>query len=268
MDEIKIEIADICISLFVDELELRSRVRAHYADFLSETGVPEVCIAIKVESGTDFIPMGPGSWIVETEYNNSQLDYMSYREKGFVDFLSGEGHLILRPNASIENFLRVLYAWLCLEHEALLVHSAGVLRNGNAYVFFGPSGSGKTTITRFSLDHIVLSDDLVIVKKKDGRYYACGVPFRGEAMEAPRTNACGELGGLFRLQKGPEHRIKRLASAKALGELVGSIPFVVDKGGRAGAVMTIAADIIDSVPHGELWFHRDPGFWSVIDDYC
>ncbi len=56
----------------------------------------------------------------------------------------------MRPGGNPENYLRVIYAWRCLEQGALLVHASGVIRRGRGFVFFGPSGSGKTTSARLS----------------------------------------------------------------------------------------------------------------------
>jgi hypothetical protein len=109
---------------------------------------------------------------------------------------------------------------------------------------------------------------MVIIKKENGTYYAYGVPFRGAGQEAPRTNAKGELKGLFRLRKGPEHRVEPLRPATAISELLADLPFVVKPDGNIGAVMAIAQDVVRTLPVAELFFRRDTGFWSVIDDYC
>ena len=259
----------MCVSLRVQDPDQDARIRKRYAAFVSETTEPEVRIGVRVEEGDDFLPVGPGPFlVVEAERSKGRLTFTSRREQGIVDFPSGKGYVILRPAAEIENYLRVLYAWLCLDHGALLVHSAGVVRNGQAVVFFGPSGSGKTTIAKLSRDHTVLSDDLVVVKKDNGVYSAHGVPFRGAAWQAPRTNASGELHGLFRLRKSTEHRVRRMVSSRAFGELVASVPFVANKDNGAIAVMGIAEDIVKAVPVAELCFRKDQGFWSVLDDYC
>jgi hypothetical protein len=79
----------------------------------------------------------------------------------------------------IENFLRVVFAHVALEKGALLLHGAGVVRGGSAYVFFGPSGSGKTTVTSLSKGDRILSDDLVMIVPEGRGFAACSVPFRG-----------------------------------------------------------------------------------------
>jgi hypothetical protein len=267
MAEIRIDIAGICVALSMDDPDVASWIRTHYADFIYEDGSPEVRVEVQVQEGPDFIPREPGPWVLETDYQNGRLEFLSYGEKGSVHLASGEGSLILRPAARIENFLRVLYAWRCIEHQALLVHSSGVLRGDRAVVFFGPSGSGKTTISRLAAHHTILSDDLVILKRTNGLYSAYGVPFRGEAVEFPPINAQGKVRGLFRLRKGTEHRITSLKASRGFSELVASVPFVL-KGEMVGAVLAIAHDIVGAVPVGELYFHRDEGFWRVIDAYC
>jgi hypothetical protein len=268
MNEIGIEIAGIRVALLVDDPATNQQIREQYASFLSGSGAPELRVRVRVEEGDTFVPLIPGPWVIDTEHENGRLDFKSYLEKGFVHFPSGEGSLVLRPNALVENFLRVVYAWLCLGHEALLLHASGVLRDGQAFVFFGPSGSGKSTIAGLAEGCTVLSDDMVIVKRENGAFFAYGVPFRGAGQEAPRTNAKGELRGLFRLRKGPEHRLQPLRPAMALTELLADLPFVVKPGGHMRAGIAIAGDLVSSLPVADLVFRRDAGFWSVIDGYC
>lgn len=61
-----------------------------------------------------------------------------------------------------ENFFRVVLAYRLLELGGVLLHSAGVVDRGSAFVFVGQSGAGKSTLSRLSLEggRHVLSDDL------------------------------------------------------------------------------------------------------------
>jgi hypothetical protein len=179
----------------------------------------------------------------------------------------GRGELTLRPQGDPENFLRVWYAWRCLDEGALLLHASGAVRGGRGYVFFGPSGSGKTTTARLSLEAgcTVLSDDLVILKKQVGVWHACGVPFRGELPEAPRTNLAAPARGIFILVKHPEHGTTPAPFPEALARLAACVPFVMSRPLGAQAVTAICADLAGSVPVRYLRFRRDPGFWRVID---
>jgi hypothetical protein len=262
---IKIEIADICVGLKVNDSEITQQILGRYADFLSPDGTPEVTVQVEVREGVQFVPLEPGLYVINSSFQDGRLTFESYFEAGFVDMASGQGHLLIAPCGSIENFLRVLYSWRCIYKDALLVHSAGVIKDGKAFVFFGPSRSGKTTVACLSLDHMVLSDDLVIIKKDD-TYKAYGVPFQGDMPETPRTNAQANLYGLFCLKKDASHFIRPLGHSQAVAELISCVPFVIKDLALSQRAMDICTNLIASVPVKELHFRRDKGFWKVIDE--
>ncbi len=263
---IKIEIADICVGLSVDDAKTAQQIMGRYADFLSPNGTPEVTVQIEVREGVQFVPLEPGLYVINSSFQDGRLTFESYFEAGSVDMATGQGHLLMAPRGSIGNFLRVLYSWRCIHKDALLIHSAGVIKDGKAFVFFGPSGSGKTTTARLSLDHVVLSDDLVVIKKRNVAYKAYGVPFRGDMPEAPRTNAQADLCGLFRLKKDTSHFATPLRHSQAAAELISCVPFVMEDPIMNQRVMDICADLAASVPVKELHFSQDQGFWRVIDE--
>ena len=64
-----------------------------------------------------------------------------------------------------ENFFRVLAAYRVQELGGAILHCAGIVRDGRAYLFLGRSGAGKTTVSRLSLAAglEVLSDDLNVL---------------------------------------------------------------------------------------------------------
>ena len=264
---IKIEIADICVGLKLDDTEATKQILERYTDFLSPNGTPEVIVQVEVREGVQFVPHEPGPHVINLSFHDGRLTFESYYEAGSVDMATGQGHLLMAPRGRSENFLRVLYSWCCIYYEdALLVHSAGVINDGKAFVFFGPSCSGKTTIARLSLDHTVLSDDLVIIKRGNGAYKAYGVPFRGDMREAPRTNAQADLHGLFRLKKDRSHFTTPLGHSQAVAELISCVPFVIGDVAMSQRAMDVCTDLVASVPVKELHFRRDKGFWGVIDE--
>jgi hypothetical protein len=263
---IRIEIADTCVGLKLDDAKIAQQILDRYADFLSPDGTPEVTVQVEVREGVQFLPLEPGLYVINSSFQDGRLTFGSYFEAGSVDMATGQGKLLMAPSGNIENFLRVLYAWRCVHHGALLLHASGVIKDGRAFVFFGPSGSGKTTMARLSLDHTVLSDDLMIIKKEDGAYKAYGVPFRGDIPEAPRTNAQANLYGLFRLKKDTSHFTRPLSCSQATADLISCVPLVVEDQIMSQRAMAICADLVASVPVKELHFTQDQGFWRVIDE--
>lgn len=271
MNALTIQIADIPVTLALDECTptVRARIIEHYDAFIVPLQSNALTIHVRSEPGDPFVPLNISPiFHIRTARHDGRIDFESYYERGWIERTENRGTLVLRPLGETENFLRVLYAWLCVEQSALLIHAAGIIRKNRGYVFFGPSGNGKTTISRLSMDDIVLSDDLVIVKKQNARWRVFGVPFRGDFPEAPRTNATAELAGVFALFKDHRHYLAPLASAEAIARLSACVPFVMTQPNAAKHVIAICSELAQSVPTQTLHFARDNEFWKVIDGFA
>lgn len=263
---IPIVIADIPVHLLVDDGSMAARIRQHYATFLCQSEAETALrLEVHVQEGVRFVPIQPGPWIIRLAYEAGRIKFSSYLEAGEADLGEAQGHVIMAPEGNLENFLRVVYAWLCLRRGGLLLHAAGLIRDGQGYVLFGPSGAGKTTATRLSEAVAqVLSDDLVIIRYLDGGYTLFGVPFRSELVTAPRANAQAPLAGIYRLRKDQRHAVVPLSPAEGVAELVAAAPFVVADRASATELMGICSALTAAVPVRALHFRRDDGFWSVI----
>lgn len=96
--------------------------------------------------------------------------------------------------------------------DAVLLHSAGIIRNGKALLFLGPGMAGKTTVATLSKDSFILSDDQVMVQKVNDRFFAYSTPF-GDKTDG---QAKAEIGGSFFLKKSKRFYIKKIKSINAL----------------------------------------------------
>ena len=197
----------------------------------------------------------------------------------------GRGGLVLTavtsrdPRAfdrAVENFLRVLYSHALLDENAFLLHAAGLVRDGRAYLFFGPSGSGKTTVTTMSPEATVLSDDLTLVKvvqeKENGESgrlvcYSSSVPFRGVFAPRPERETLYPVAGFFRLVQDTTDHLVPLSGARAVGEIVASLPFVTERHDLAGRAIDVVSKAVipeTGTPVFQLHFRKDRTFWNAI----
>lgn len=263
-----LDIAGFKLALRSTSRDADQRIRTRYHDFITDNSAPQIDITLSVVPGAQFVEIKPGPWVIEVEYADNRLFYQSYLERGEVNLISGVGTLEMAPEASIENFLRTVVAWLCVSSDALMLHAAGVIRDGLGYVFFGPSGAGKTTTSRISAKVAeVVSDDLVIIRVENGIGKLYGVPFRGEMSEAPRANQSAPLKAIFRLRQDTAHFLEQTSSVTSIAELVAASPFVVQELSLSARLIEVCDKISRSVPILTLHFKRDDGFWKVIDEY-
>jgi hypothetical protein len=261
-----INIANIAVALETQDDQVAERIRDRYAAFLEQTAPPRFIIRLTIIPGALFMQPEPGPWVIESSYSQEQLIYRSYTERGQIHLQSGEGWLEMAPTAHVENFLRVAYAWLCLQNGGLLLHAAGAIRNGQGFVFFGPSGAGKTTTSRLAARTAdVVSDDLVIIRCDNGGCTLHGVPFKGELSDAPRANQSAPLAGLYRLRQDTGHYLEAIPRMQAVAELAAASPFVVREPALSDRLLEVCNRIAKTVPVQQLHFRRDDGFWKVID---
>ena len=219
---------------------------------------------------------------VDMRWESGALLACSYEWAGWVDHAAGRGGLLLAGGTaadsshdakafdrSIENFMRVVYAHAIISRGGFLLHSAGLVRGGRAYLFFGPSGSGKTTVTTLTPEALILSDDLtMVVRMGDGEYRACSVPFRGLYAPRPDSDSTWPVAGFFRLVQDTSDRLDPVDRSRAIGELVGSLPFVTERSEMAGDVIDVVAAATAAVPVFRLHFRKDRTFWDVVAKGC
>ncbi len=262
-----ITIADLTVAVTLPPSDLMARLRQRYDLFLTPPTSPLVTIDCILTEGARFIDAEPNStWISNVSLEGDMLYYESYRERGEMNLITRQAMIELAPSADIENFLRVIYAWLCLRHDSLLLHAAGVVKDGAGYVFFGPSGAGKSTTASLSAEvATILSDDIVIVRKREDGYYLCGVPFFGELSHFPPRNMSVPLKGIYRLQQDVWSHVEPLTIVLAIAELGASAPFIVQHSALSSDLLTTCYHLAQHVPVRELYFNRTPEFWKVIE---
>ena len=265
---ITLDIAGIATTLEIADPAMCRQVRERFGPFVVRAGPAPMRVAVEVVPGARFAAPRASGWVVDTVQDGERLSYRSVYDAGWIDFARGQAFLQIAPETSIENFIRVLYAHLVLRDGGLLLHAAGVVKNGGGFVFFGPSGSGKSTSARLSQGAgcTVLSDDLVIVRRHGECYHVHGVPFRGSERFVPLTRTDAPLLGLFALRKADAHTLQPLPVPAAVAQLVRVAPFVIAQADNGARVMALCADLAQRTFVGELRFRKDADFWRLIDE--
>lgn len=103
----------------------------------------------------------------------------------------------------------------------MIFHAAGVIYQGEGYLFTGHGGVGKSTTARLWQDQpkvLVVNDDKVIIRKKDGQFYLYGTPWHGEGGMALPDSA--PLRKVFVLKQALENYIHPIPPAELTAKLL------------------------------------------------
>jgi hypothetical protein len=269
-DVLMLRVAGLAVRLHVEKLPARRRMelRTRYGGFLrpdAAAGAPAAVLTMQEAAGPDFLPWQEHAALpLRVWLAGERLWVRSPWEYGWLDLMGGMGSVMLRPRGAPENFLRVIFGWLCVQRGGLLLHACGLCRDARGYLFAGPSGAGKSTVATLAAGATVLSDDLVIVRPVRGRYRVYGTPFHGSASTAPRCDSSAPLTGIYFLVQAPDHAALPLDGAAALAQMTAAAPFVTTLPTGAALTLGVCARLIGQVAPQALHFRPDPGFWEVI----
>jgi hypothetical protein len=160
--------------------------------------------------------------------------------------------------------LRIVHTLILAHEGGFLLHSAGAIRNGRAFLFSGVSGAGKTTISRLApSDATLLTDEVSYIRRDDAGYRACGTPFAGELARVGE-NCSAPIASLFFLKQGPENKIGPIEKSEAIRRLMRNILFFAEDANLVESVFQSACDFVERVPVQRLTFTPDSRIWNLI----
>lgn len=173
-----------------------------------------------------------------------------------------------RPGV-IENFLRVFTAHQALMRGGVVLHSAGLVVEGRAFLFAGRSGAGKTTLTRkgHAAGAGVLSDDINLVLPAAGGYEAHAVPFTGEfgrTLSHPGGRAAFPAAGLVLLDQGERLGTDRVNPSTAIARLLAACPFVNMEAATSAPLFGALTGLVVGLPVIALRCRGDDGFDDIM----
>jgi len=148
----------------------------------------------------------------------------------------------------------------------VLLHACGVSDHGRGLLFVGSSGAGKSTMAELWKNGegvTILSDDRVIVREEEGRFWAYGTPWHGDARLCSPESV--PLEAIFLIRHGGENSIMRLEEARKVvsGLLVRSFPTFWKAEG-----MAFALEFLDRMSRGvpcyDLGFMPDKSIVQLV----
>ena len=158
---------------------------------------------------------------------------------------------------------QLLLMYYFARRRGILLHAAGMVSRGQAFIFSGASGAGKSTFSELLVaagTGKVLSDERMIVREIDGVMQAFGTPWAGTASIG--RSGCAPLAAIFFLKHGKSNRIEKLDATTAADRLLplSSIPWYDPD--TATPIIEFAKQLGAEVPAYEMSFTPDR---SAID---
>jgi hypothetical protein len=148
--------------------------------------------------------------------------------------------------------------------SAVMLHGAGVIRNGTALLFLAPDEGGKSSTVKLAAGMSVLSDDQIILRKQDDLIIAHGTPF-GPLTSGPQHS---KLGAIFLLEKASQFALTPVSVSDIVQFIWNDnnhLWFVMPKNLRKQAFELI----VDACQQAKVYRMQFPkGFvdWNLIDE--
>ena len=166
------------------------------------------------------------------------------------------------------SFFRMIVTYHLFDRsDGLLLHSAAVVNQSEAFIFFGPSGAGKSTISRLSIaaGHTALNDDMNALRNTPKGVMVERLPFAGELGYAGMgADGTYPVRALCRLYQGRDPILGPLRPTAAVSALLGCAPFINRNPYYRDRLLDYLYALAAKVPVQALTFALDDRFWSFL----
>ena len=285
-DTIQIQIGDICCSITCDDKEVLDSLYQLYNNFRSDKPA-DININLEVverfsastikSASSQSRGMRQGSSYLAIFRLNENESETNHRVNIMVErhqLSSSSGYkimnLLLPPS---------YYTAHRIKHgdspRAMLVHSCGILRQGQVLLFTGPSETGKTTVAQLCGSEYgqVVNDEMVLVSQPDedsNTLFVQGVPIIGGVTQ--RLNVKSPLAFIILLKQSRETSFRRLSRLEAYTSFMRQViaPRNLEQSNWSSMLLQVSQfsdSITRSVPFYELQFSLDrERLWEVIGE--
>ncbi len=149
------------------------------------------------------------------------------------------------PRRAADTAIRLCMLLWIWARGGLLLHAAGLARDGRAAVALAPSGGGKSTLTDLAQGFESLSDETVAVlptaRRRGTGFEVWGTPFRSSAAKPPVSSAVLPLSAVLLLDKAAQPRWLPASGQEAARALIGQAYTALPAAGAPQALLRRAA---------------------------
>jgi hypothetical protein len=278
--DLRLDLDGLAVDLIGLPAAVAGEARRRYAPFAVDIGpsAPDVRVEVRDAEREHYIPPAARPegrrYRMETRLETAGLRIVAHGFAGWFRVDRASGCLALcrgefdPPARALENFVRACIAWIALERGGFLIHSASIVRNGRAFLFFGASGAGKSTLSSLNDQGRVVSDDLTLVlPDPEGKLLVHGSPFRGTYTGGEPVSGRFPIHSAYRLRQDDRTFVATMSPAAAMAALTANLTFVVDLLGKAPGLAEAVTSRLRRIPTYELHFRKEPGFWKALERF-
>jgi hypothetical protein len=167
-----------------------------------------------------------------------------------------------------DNVLRLAAAHAALAAGGLLLHSAGIVIDGGAWLMLGRSNAGKSTLAAAALvaGRPILSDDINLLRPDGaGGFVSGAVPLTGDlrAHQIAEPDARFPVRGLLWLSQAETLGVEPMSPGEATARLLACCPAVNTDPYRLDRVLSVIERVLSVLPMHTLRFRRDDSFEEI-----
>ena len=163
------------------------------------------------------------------------------------------------------NFVAAALAVRMPSRPGALLHGAGIVVEGRAFLLIGPEGSGKTTFARAAREGgaRVISDDVVLVEGIPGGLALLGSPIRAGEAAIPGPGRWPVAGALH-ARWGAPPRLDTVGRLAIEARLAANLPFLSSGWGHDARLDALVPFLAAAAPYRVLTFPPDPSFLGIL----
>ena len=261
MYQVPIEIGGLPIGVSTSDPGFADMLRKRYGHFVRD-GAPVSCeLEIETVAPQTITPDD------DVSVTRSGKDWLVRRGDFHALWNPVERRGTVRQTAnpySIDAVLRIIHSLELANQGGFLLHAAGAIRNGKAFLFSGVSGAGKTTISRLAPRDVTLLTDEISYVRRDGQSYrAFGTPFAGELAKIG-VNVSAPLQSIYLLAQGPSNRFDEIKSGDAARAILRNMLFFAEDSALVNRLFETALHLVSHVEVRRLTFVPNQSVWDLI----
>lgn len=164
---------------------------------------------------------------------------------------------------------QVLMTQALTAHSALILHCCAVSYRGEGLIFMGASGAGKSTLAGFWKEvegAVVLSDERVVLRIRDGGVYLYGTPWTGSGLAFAQEEV--RLSRIYFIEHAERNVIHTVSARQAWPLFLTNMRLPLWDEERTNRVFDAAEEVLASFPLFRLGFRPDAEVVSSITGHA